>query len=162
VLYAVNVRLNRFTYRRIEIDDTGQIHHNINLPLELLELFEGYAAERLVQIAFHDPDFLPNDVLTADTLDDRTQWWRLQDLGIETLFTGQVLFAAYLYDQMFQFRESIEEHRQQNLADKTGAAEKQRCPIAERLDCRDLAGSSERRRIPLFVFAANGIPSPGG
>src|SRR5687768_7694840 len=63
---------------------------------------------------------------------------------------------------MFQFRETIDNHREQNLADKTGPAEKEHGLIAECIDCGDLAGSLRRRRFARFVFAANAIPAPVG
>ena len=68
--HAVNIRLDRFIHGRIEIHHAGEVHHNIDSPFELLGLLSGYAAKGLVQITFHNLNFLPDDALAADAFDD--------------------------------------------------------------------------------------------
>src|SRR5262245_36061245 len=159
ILSSVNIRLERLGDRRIEIHDAGEVHDDIDSPLEQLQVFHRNAAHRLIQVALDDMNLFAKDAL-SNLLNNGTQRRGRQNLRIEPFVTGQVFLPANLYEEMFYFRKAVKQHREQNLPDKARAAEKQDGVVAERRDCGNLSGSVQLRRFTMLVFAANGIPSP--
>src|SRR5690242_3347025 len=125
MLGPVNVWFDRFIDRRIEIDDAREIHNDIDSTFELLKILGRYAAQWLVQIAFDHLHLLTYDTLAAETLDHRPNRRRLKDLVIKALLARNILLPANLHDEAHQFWKPIQQHRKENLADESRAAEKQ-------------------------------------
>ena len=161
MLRAVDIRLEGFVDRRIEVDDAGQIHDDVNFPFKLADPVGADSAQGLVKIAFQHCHLLPHRIDAAQAFYGAPERRRTENVGKEPLFSGEVLFSPHLDDQMSKFRETVENHRQENFADKTRSAHQKHRAVAESLDGGDFAGSLKRLPWSGLVFSADRVPSPG-
>ena len=83
----INVCVEGFVHRRIEIDNSRQIHDHVNFAFQLPDSFDAYAAQWLVQIAFYDLNLFPQDWFSAKPFDNWPQRRGPQNLGVKTLLT---------------------------------------------------------------------------
>jgi hypothetical protein len=72
---------------------------------------------------------------------------RFQDFGKEPLLARDILLATYLNDQMTELRKAVENHRQKNFSDETGATHQQQRAIAELTELRKLPRCHEVRAL---------------
>ena len=72
---AVDVWLDRFVHRRIEVDHAGQVHDHVHLALEFFKAIRRNATQRFIEVALDDGDFSANHFFAAHVFYGCPQGW---------------------------------------------------------------------------------------